>query len=877
MAFGIGHRLGRYEITALLGRGGMGEVYRARDSQLKRDVAIKQSAAQFSERFCRESEAVAALNHPNICTLYDVGPDHLVMELVEGPTLADRMSGGPLPLDDALAVARQIVDALEHAHSRGIIHRDLKPANVKVRPDGTVKVLDFGLAKVVPAVSGAADSVAPTAMAPDATQIGVILGTAAYMSPEQAAGQDVDKRSDIWAFGVVLYEMLSGKPLFHGETALDTLARVRLKDPDWTPIPERARVLLKWCLEKNPVKRLRDIGDARLFLGDSAEALVLTEPRPTKHGSLGWISAAAAATLALALAVWLSLDTPAEDRPLRISSLLPPEGSEYNFVGVGSFIAIPTLSPDGTRLVFGALSPDGKATQLWVRSLDSQTAQPLPGTEGATRPFWSPDGRYVAFGSPADKSLKKIDVLGGPPVTITTLSDMFQGGSWNAEGVIIFADNSRQSPIMKVSNGGGTPVPASSVEKDKDTFGHRSPWFLPDGRHFVYLAPHRNGPNALRIGSLDDASTPGKEVAEADSNGQFSGGHLLYLRGGTLMAQPLDVDRLQMTGEARAIAEGIPTSLQPGRVAHFTVSGSGLLVYPGRVTETSNSRLVWRDRSGTQVSTLEEIQGRVVEIQLSPGRERLLASLTERSNNDLWIYDIASNRRTRFTFDLGAEPYAVWMPDGNTIIWRNGRGDLFRKGSSAAGTDEVLLPGPNLSPASVSPDGRTLLHVKGGIDIWALPLTNQSGAPLTPRAILDTSSGENHPQFSPDGKWMAYSSSESGTREAYVINYSTASGRRQVSIGGGSHVRWRSDGRELFYVTRDGVLMAAEIAPRGQMLEVGRTQKLFGTINTTVGYLYDVSADGSRFIVAQEGAETAGAAHPPLTLVENWTALLTRR
>ena len=534
----------------------------------------------------------------------------------------------------------------------------------------------------------------------------------------------------------------------------------------------------------------------------------------------------------LAAAAWLSFDSPADDRPLRISSLLAPEGSEYNFVSPGSFVAIPALSPDGTRLVFGARSPDGKATQLWVRSLDSQTAQPLPGTEGATQPFWSPDSRYVAFGSAADKALKKIDVLGGPPVTIAPLADTFQGGSWNAEGVIIFADNSRQSPIMKVSNGGGTPVPASSVEKDKDVLGHRSPWFLPDGRHFVYLAPHTSGPNALRIGSLDDASTPGKEVADADSNGQFSQGHLLYLRGSTLMAQPLDVDRLETTGDARAIAEGIPTSLQPGRVAHFTVSASGLLVYPGRATETSNSRLVWKDRSGTQVSTLEEVQGRIVEIQLSPDRKRLLASLTERTNNDLWIYDIASSRRTRFTFDPGAEPYAVWTPDGNTIIWRNGRGDLYRKDSSAAGADEVLLSGPGLSPRSVSPDGKTLLHVKGGIDIWALSLIESTGEPLTPRAILDTSSGEDHPQFSPDGKWMAYTSSESGTREAYVINYSTSSGRRQVSTGGASHVRWRSDGRELFYVTRDGVLMAAEIAARGQTLEVGRIQKLFGSVIT---------------------------------------------
>ena len=500
----------------------------------------------------------------------------------------------------------------------------------------------------------------------------------------------------------------------------------------------------------------------------------------------------------------------------------------------GSFIAIPALSPDGTRLVFGARSPDGKATQLWVRSLDSQTAQPLPGTEGANRPFWSPDSRYVAFGSTADMALKKIDVLGGPPVTVTALSDTFQGGSWNAEGVIIFADNRRQSPIMKVSNGGGTPVPASSVEKDKDVFGHRSPWFLPDGRHFVYLAPHTSGPNALRIGSLDDASTPGKEVAEADSNGQFSRGHLLFLRSGTLMAQPLDVDRLETTGDARAIAEGIPTSLQPGRVAHFTVSASGLLVYPGRATETSNSRLVWKDRSGTQVSTLEEVQGRIVEIQLSPDRKRLLASLTERTNNDLWIYDIASSRRTRFTFDPGAEPYAVWTPDGNTIIWRNGRGDLYRKDFECCrgGRSAVVRPWPE-SPQRIArredPTPRQGRHRRLGAvadESAGKPLSRprRSSTRRRERTTRNSRPMENGWPTRPVSRALA-------RRTSSTIRLRVGGGR--CRSGGASHVRWRSDGRELFYLTREGVLMAAEIAARGETLEVGRIQKLFGSVITS--------------------------------------------
>ena len=696
-----GDRLGRYEITTLLGKGGMGEVYRARDPQLKRDVAIKVSAAQFTDRFRREAEAVAALNHPNICTLHDVGADHLVMELVEGPTLAERMSAGAIPLDEAFALARQIADALEHAHARGIIHRDLKPVNVKVRPDGTLKVLDFGLAKVVP---GSLDRIGERT--PARNDGGYDPGRRHPRHGrlhEPGAGGRPGGRQAHRHLGLrrrVLRDAV-GQAVVPGRNAPGHAGAGAHERAGLEKIPARARVLLKWCLEKNPAKRLRDIGDARLFLDEGLKPSSRPKPARTKYRNLGWIAAAAVALLAAA--AWLSFDSPADDRPLRISSLLAPEGSEYNFVSPGSFVAIPALSPDGTRLVFGARSPDGKATQLWVRSLDSQTAQPLPGTEGANRPFWSPDSRYVAFGSTADKALKKIDVLGGPPVTITPLADTFQGGSWNAEGVIIFADNSRQSPIMKVSNGGGTPVPASSVEKDKDILGHRSPWFLPDGRHFVYLAPHTSGPNALRIGSLDDASTPGKEVADADSNGQFSQGHLLYLRSGTLMAQPLDVDRLETTGDARAIAEGIPTSLQPGRVAHFTVSASGLLVYPGRATETSNSRLVWKDRSGTQVSTLEEVQGRIVEIQLSPDRKRLLASLTERTNNDLWIYDIASSRRTRFTFDPGAEPYAVWTPDGNTIIWRNGRGDLYRKDFECyrGGRSAVVRPWPE-SPQRVA-------------------------------------------------------------------------------------------------------------------------------------------------------------------------------
>jgi Tol biopolymer transport system component len=560
---------------------------------------------------------------------------------------------------------------------------------------------------------------------------------------------------------------------------------------------------------------------------------------------------------------------------VRISSLLAPEGSEYHLASTGSFLALPALSPDGKRLVFGARSPDGKASQLWVRELGSAKAQPLPGTDSGSLPFWSPDSRYVGFASKIDGVLKKIDVLGGPPATIAALNQEFRGGSWNSDGVIIFSENGPQSPVMKVPHTGGTASPATAVEKGKDAFGNRFPSFLPDGRHFLYIAPHSGGPNSVRVGSLDDAVNPGKVVAEAESNAIYSEGHLLYLRAGTLMAHRFDVDKLETTGEAVAIAERIPTSLQPGRVGHFTASASGLLVHAGSVTAEDSSRLAWLDRSGNPIGILEDVPARIIQIQLSPDRKSLLASLTERKNNDLWIYDVEHSRRARFTFDPGAEPYAVWTPDGKTIIWRNGPGALYRKAANFKGTDELLLAGPGLTPSSISPDGKVMLFVEGGLDIGALPLTPaQPGAPLQPRKIVNTRSGEDHAQFSPDGKWMAYTSDEAVIREAYVIPYPGPGGKQQISSGGATQVRWRSDGRELFYVTRDGDLMAAEISARGEMLTVGRIQKLFGGVIATGGYLYDVSLDGQRFIVAQSRGGTNDTAPPPLTFIENWTGLL---
>ena len=885
----LGSRVGHYEVRSLAGAGGMGHVYRARDTRLGRDVALKVLPPEWTAdpdrlaRLEREARLLAALNHPNIATIHGLEDAAtlriLVLEFIEGDTLADRVARGPLPPAEALSIARQIKDALEAAHEKGVVHRDLKPANIKITPAGLVKVLDFGLATLEPAfVEAPLDhSQTPTVTA-RGTREGVIAGTAAYMSPEQARGLAIDKRTDIWAFGCVLYEMFVGETPFARSTLTDTLAAVVEGEPDWSALPRHTprgvERVIRQCLEKDHKKRLRDIGDAWMLLEVDEPA----PPRPshwtTGFWRLGWIAAA----LGAAAAAWLWLTPAGVAQPTRITALLPPDGSEYDFVATGSFSQLPTLSPDGRRIVFGARSLDGTATQLWVRSLDSATARPLPGTEGGNFPFWSPDSRYVAFGSRADQALKKVDVQGGPPVTIAAMNTPLRGGSWSAEGIIVFGDSGSITPLTKVAETGGPLSPATAIEPGTDDTGHRFPWFLPDGRHFLYLSPHGGGrPNSVRVGSLDDATRPGKIVAEAESHAIYSQGHLLYLRGNTLMAQPFDVRALETTGEARAVADRIPTVLQPARFGHYSASATGLLVYPAPGRDALSSSLVWRDRNGNQLVAPEAVAGRIVEMQLSPDQTKLLASVTERNGNDLWIYDVASNRRTRFTFDRGAEPYAVWSRDGKTIIWRDGPGALYRKASNLTGTEQVLSSDIGQSPSSLSLDDKTLFVVKGGVDIWSLPLVpDASGNSSGPRPVLASQSGEDHPQLSPDGKWLAYTSDESGIREAYVVAYPGLGGKRQISSGGASHVRWRSDSREVFFVVRDGDLVAAEIAVRGDTLEVGRIQRLFGGVQSVdgpQGYVYDVTRDGSKFIVV-ESVERRSGAPQALTLVENWPGLL---
>jgi len=855
MPLAVGDKLGYYEILAPLGAGGMGEVYRARDTKLDREVAIKVLPAALAQdperlaRFEREAKVLASLNHPNIAQIYGVED-----RAVEGETLR-----GPLPLETALGYARQIADALEAAHEKGIIHRDLKPANIMITPDGVVKVLDFGLAAVT-STSGTDPANSPT-LTMGATQAGMILGTAAYMSPEQARGKAVDKRADIWAFGVVLYETVTGRQLFQGEDVSHTLASVIMKEPELEPVSPNLRRVLKRCLEKDPKKRLRDIGDVWLLLEQTEPAPPLSRP-----GSVSWLGWAAAAVVTLALAVLAFVhfrETPPQTPVLR-ATILPPEHTTLEFQnGLG----LPALSPDGKRIVFGAHTSDGN-NPLWVRPLDGLAAQPLAGTEGATFPFWSPDSRYIAFF--AEGKLKKIDASGGPAIALAN-APVARGGSWSLDGVIIFSPGNNVG-LERVSSAGGpaTVLPAAPG---------RLPWFLPDGRHFLYQnasAGTRNTPYIL-VGSLDGG--PSKTVGDASSNALYAQGCLLYIRDGTLMTRPFDAKRLVATGEEAPLAEHVQSVLNTGTAGVFSVSSTGLLAYRTGAG-SGRSVMTWFDRSGKPGTTVGEpaLLGR---FQLSPDRKSVAAAVSDSSgSSDIWIYDVSRGIPTRLTTDPARDENPVWSPDGRSIAFRSNRKghfDLYRRSANGAGVDELLYADDlEKYPSSWSPDGKFLLfyavNSKTKADILALPVTPETpGGPLNPAVILQTPFTEGVAQFSPDGKWIAYQSQESGFAEIYVTQFPPPSsgpgGKRQISTGGGQLPRWRQDGKEIFYITVGPRLMAAEVAVKGDTVEVGQVRTLFGPLSTLESY--DVSADGQRFLITYSPEKTSAE---PLTLIQNWAA-----
>jgi serine/threonine protein kinase/Tol biopolymer transport system component len=901
-----GTQIGSYQVTALIGAGGMGEVYRAHDTRLNRDVALKVLPEVFARdmqrmaRFEREAKLLASLNHPNIAAIYGLeesgGIRALVMELVEGPTLAERIRSGPgkagvnsaIPIEEALPIARQIADAVEYAHEQNVIHRDLKPANIKVKEDGTVKVLDFGLAKALSDDPLEGDMSNSPTLSMAATRQGVILGTAAYMSPEQARGKRVDRRTDIWAFGCVFCEMLTGHSVFGGEDVSETLAFVMTKEPALDALPANTppaiRSLLRRCLERNLKRRLRDAGEARIVIEDvlsgavSAEASAATTPigrlarlrqgygGQAFPGRLGWGVAAVLLIATIALSAWVVVLRQPPAEPQRVEfSFGPPENTSFN---AGSSLL--AVSPDGSKVAFVGIA--GGATpsqQLWVRTLDSETVQPLAGTENASQPFWSADSRFLAFR--ADDKLKKISISGGPAQTLAEIGANAIGGSWSREGVVLFtpgAASGTEQTVHRVPATGGTPVPVTQLDSSRQEVTHTSAFFLPDGNHFLYRARSSNPENhAVYVASLD--SPEKKLLLNGLSKVTYvSPGYLVFNREGTLMAQPFDAERLELTGEEVPIAEDVQFAAIGD--AAFTTSENGVLAYRTATGAGASSELLWFDRRGKQLGILGE-PGSYGQVWLSPDERRVSVVVLDSATGtrDIWIYDVARRLRTRFTHEPTDERTSVWSPDGSRIVVnsnrKGGRFDLYLRPASGVGAEEVLLE-DNFSkfPMSWSPDGRFLLYRANGL--FVLPLS----ADRKPVPFLQTPFVENGGFFSPDGRWVAYESDESGRNEIYVVPFPGPGGKTLVSTGGGRYGKWSGDGTEIFYLALDNTLMAASVNGRGTSFEVGAVKPLFETRPVIgLGPPHNVTAGGQRFLINTLREEAASA---PITVVVNWQA-----
>jgi serine/threonine protein kinase len=895
MAIPPGTRLGPYEITSAIGAGGMGEVYSARDTRLNRNVALKVLPEVFAgdaermARFEREAKLLASLNHPNIAAIYGLEESHstraLVMELVEGPTLAERIAAGPIPVDEARPIAKQVAEALEYAHDHGVIHRDLKPANIKVTAEGTVKVLDFGLAKALaddPAGESLSNSPTLSTMA---TRHGVILGTAAYMSPEQARGKTVDKRTDIWAFGAVLYEMLTGRSAFKGEDVTETLAAVVKTEPDWNRLPPSAPAklldLLRRCLQKDKTLRLRDAGDARIEIQEALVApneVGATSAVSTTRSKLPWTIATVLAIVAAAVSFVHFREAPSSKDVLNASISVPP----------GSTPVFLALSPDGLRLVIGLVSE--RKEQIYLRSLDAPEYRLLPGTESARIPFWSADSRFIGFF--AEGQLKTIPAAGGPATTLCSGTGLGYGGTWNRDGVIVFA--SEDGTLRRVKASGGA---CSAVPLDNHSIRAVTPEFLPDGNHFfyvnnvadpsvagVYLAALDN-PKARKV--LNDVSSV---LYSSPTLGQRLA-HLLFRRETTLMAQPFDGTKLEAVGDPFAVTSPVSLSNTPPQVS-ASVSPNGTLVYFDR---SRQRQLTWLDRSGHELGK-EGAPGNLGGVAISPDGNTIAVDEQGQgattSNSMIWLHDVARGSKSRFTQSGSRSFAAVWSPDARRVVYASSTGtqyNLYLKDVNGGEQETPLLSSStNLrAPSDWSRDARFLIYTqtdpKTQADIWYLPDPGKPGS--KPVKFLATDASESQGQLSPDGRWLAYFSNQSGgIGDIYIRPFPSVSREWKVSVNGGREPRWSRDGKELFYLERlipKSVLMAVAIHPDASgSLQLGTPDKLF-EFQSSIGYVpqlnlfsYSPHLNGRRFLVMVDANAEAA---PVINVITNWQKLNAER
>jgi len=886
MPLAPGNHIGPYEIMAPLGAGGMGEVYRGRDTRLGREVAIKILPAGFAQneelraRFEREARMISSLNHPNICTLFDVGQQDgihfLVMELLEGEPLDQRLAKGPLPIEQVLRCGAQIAEALSRAHRQGVIHRDLKPGNVMLTKGGA-KLLDFGLARSHAEETPIEGLTAVATQTRPLTQEGRILGTFQYMAPEQLEGLEADARTDIFAFGALLYEMTTGKRAFEGATRTSLIAAIVSATPrpvgELVPLtPPALEHVIRRCLAKDPDDRWQNAADIASTLrwiaeagSRAGEAAPLAARRRTRLRT-AW--ALNAGTAILAVAVTLGVASLLRQPPSLVrSSLLPPKGMRFD-----ANANVPALAPDGTKVAFVVMDGDGK-TALWVRAITSLAAQPLAGTEGANLPFWSPDSRQIAFFS--NGKLRRIDAAGGPTQPICD-AVQGRGGSWGEDGTILFTPNISEV-IYRVPASGGSPVPVTELDASRKEVSHRFAELLPDGRHFLFLVegpseiPGTDQGFVLYAGLLDSKERT-QVVATNGSARYASSGHLLFLRAGSLVAQPFDPKSLALKGEGIPIAESVKRT---GRFeAAFTVSRNGLLLYQsGGGSELTELRFM--DRSGRD----GEVAGKPADYyapRLSHDGTRIAASILDpgTQKNDIWVLDIARGTNTKLTFDPENDRTAVWSLDDRKIYFqgvRQGRGDVFVKSSSGTGSDEPVYGSPDPEQLiDLSPDGSTawmMVMGRQGADIFKLSLPDGKAS-----LFLGTPFLEGFPRPSPDGRWLAYVSDESGRREVYVRSVSDDGGKWQISTDGGSFPAWTRGGREIVFQGLDNKLVAVDIRLE-PAFSAGMPHVLFDPKLRagTPSNMWDVSADGERFLVTRS---LNSSEVEPLTLVQNWPAAL---